>query len=329
MRREEGREMAKILTIGEPLVCLASTEKDVPLEEVQHFEKHLGGAELNVAIGMDRLKHQVEYIGQLGTDPFGKYIQKELSKKNIGCSYLVQKENHWTGHQTKELVSKGDPEVFNYRSDSATVYFDENIVDEINLEKFDFAHMTGIFPALSIHTKNAFEKLYDRLLEKNVFVTFDTNLRPDLWQDQKTMIQKINSYAKKADIVLPGIEESQILMGSKEPEDICDYYLTNGRAKAVIVKVGAVGAFVKTRTKEHFFVGGFKVDEVKDTVGAGDGFAVGVITALAENLPLETAVQRGNAIGAMQVQVYGDNNGYPNRQKLDDFYQSHNVSESI
>lgn len=315
--------MAEFLTIGEPLVCLASTEKDVPLEQVQHFEKHLGGAELNVAIGIDRLDHKVEYIGQLGNDPFGKYIQKELSKKDIGHLYVSQKKDRWTGHQIKELVSKGDPAVFNYRSDSASAHFEEGVIDDIKLETFDFAHLTGIFPALSNHTKQAFEKLYERLLKENVCITFDTNLRPDLWQDQEAMIKTINSYAKKADIVLPGIEESKILIGSEDPEEICDYYLHYGRAKAVIVKIGAAGAFVKTCNGENFFEKGFKVDKVKDTVGAGDGFAVGVLTGLAEKLSLRKSVQRGNAIGAMQVQVYGDNEGYPDRQKLKHFYKQY------
>ncbi|NWO00496.1 sugar kinase [Tetragenococcus halophilus] len=314
--------MSEILTIGEPLVCLASTEKDVSLDRVQYFAKYIGGAELNVATGIKLLGHKVAYVGQLGDDPFGKFIQKELEDKEIDTSYLFQRKRKWTGHQIKQLVSKGDPQVFNYRSDSATTYFDEAVIDNISFERFKFAHLTGIFPALSTNTKQTFEKLYDRLLDSDTFITFDTNLRPDLWSDQETMVQTINKYAYKADIVLPGIDESKILVGSDDPEKISDHYLKNGRAQAVIVKVGAKGAFVKTRAGEQFFETGFKVDEVKDTVGAGDGFAVGVITGLAENLPLRSAVKRGNAIGAMQVQVYGDNNGYPDQQKLIDFYSS-------
>ena len=67
--------------------------------------------------------------------------------------------------------------------------------------------------------------------------------------------------------------------------------------------------------------------DVIDTVGAGDGFALGVITALLEGKTLESAALRGNAVGAMQVQVLGDNEGYPTREKLLQFYEKQGVEE--
>lgn len=66
---------------------------------------------------------------------------------------------------------------------------------------------------------------------------------------------------------------------------------------------------------------GFKVDKVVDTVGAGDGFAAGVITALMEGLPLKEAVRRGNAIGAIQVTSRGDNEGLPYPDQLKAFME--------
>ena len=59
-----------------------------------------------------------------------------------------------------------------------------------------------------------------------------------------------------------------------------------------------------------------KVDNVVDTVGAGDGFAVGVISALLEGKTLQQAVQRGNKIGSLAIQVLGDSEGLPTREGL-------------
>ena len=59
-----------------------------------------------------------------------------------------------------------------------------------------------------------------------------------------------------------------------------------------------------------------KVDKVVDTVGAGDGFAVGAISALLEGKTLRQAVQRGNKIGALAIQVQGDSEGLPTREAL-------------
>ena len=65
------------------------------------------------------------------------------------------------------------------------------------------------------------------------------------------------------------------------------------------------------------YVPGIAAERVVDTVGAGDGFAVGIVSGLLEGLALEAAVRRGNAIGARVVQFPGDSDGLPTRQELD------------
>lgn len=51
--------------------------------------------------------------------------------------------------------------------------------------------------------------------------------------------------------------------------------------KTVIIKDGSKGAYVQT-ADENYDVAGYKVEKVVDTVGAGDGFAVGVLSGILE-----------------------------------------------
>ena len=60
--------MSEFITIGEPLVVLASENQDISLEAAERFSKYLAGAELNVAIGMSRLGHEATYISKVGYD---------------------------------------------------------------------------------------------------------------------------------------------------------------------------------------------------------------------------------------------------------------------
>lgn len=90
----------------------------------------------------------------------------------------------------------------------------------------------------------------------------------------------------------------------------------------VVTKLGSDGALVRESDNEYK-VPGFIIDKVVDTVGAGDGFACGVITGLMEGLSLEKAVERGAAIGAIQCTFAGDNEGLPTQEQLKDFMQSH------
>lgn len=132
------------------------------------------------------------------------------------------------------------------------------------------------------------------------------------------MIATINDLATRCDWFLPGLGEGKILTGLETPEEIAAYYLERG-VSLVVIKLGPEGAYYKTAAGEEGYVDGFKVEEVVDTVGAGDGFAVGVISAMLEKLPVAEAVRRGNAIGALAVMSPGDMDGLPTRDKLESF----------
>ncbi|MNT87408.1 2-dehydro-3-deoxygluconokinase [compost metagenome] len=82
-----------------------------------------------------------------------------------------------------------------------------------------------------------------------------------------------------------------------------------------MVKLGADGAYFDGEAGTGH-VEAFSVERVVDTVGAGDGFAVGVISALLEGRPVSEAVRRGAWIGARAVQVRGDTEGLPTHAQL-------------
>lgn len=308
--------MCEVITIGEPMVLFVA-DSFGKLEDIEHFTKFLAGAEVNVCIGLTRLGHKVSYITKLGQDPLGKYIHKFLLKENIDVSYLKYDDKFPTGFQLKEKIKEGDPEVVSFRKGSAATHVTKEDIEKINLTGIKHIHLTGIFPALSQSTREAVYFLIKRAKDIGIRISFDPNLRPKLWPSKDEMVKVINDLASLCDIVLPGVNEGVILMGSDDPEKIADFYINNG-AKIVIVKVGAKGAFVKTSEKAYI-VPGFKVENVVDTVGAGDGFAVGVISGLLEGKTLEESVLRGNAIGSLQVMTPGDNDGLPTPEKLDEY----------
>ena len=135
------------------------------------------------------------------------------------------------------------------------------------------------------------------------------------------MIEVLNNIASKCDVILPGIKEGNILTGKETKEEIADFYLNNG-AKAVVIKNGPSGAYLKT-LKEEKIVPGFKVKKVVDTVGAGDGFATGVLSGLLDGQSYENALIKGNAIGALMVTSKGDNSSLPTQEELEEFIMSH------
>lgn len=315
---EESFMASDVILFGEPMALFAAQDEG-NLSETAVFTRMLAGAEVNVAIGLTRLGYRVTYGTKLGVDPFGDYIEKKLQQEGITTS-ITRDPKHLTGLQWKNNVTKGDPDTHYRRTKTAASYLSEEDVDKFDFSGAKLLHITGIFPALSLHTRNAVFRMIEKAREYGMFVSFDPNLRECLWESRSVMIRTINHIASKVDLVLPGIGEGKILMGSDKPEEIAEFYRNLG-AKTVIVKLGPEGAYGKSDTEEGYFKG-YPVEKVVDTVGAGDGFAAGVLSAVLEGKGVAEMADRGNAIGAMQVMVRSDNDGLPTREELEYFRQN-------
>jgi 2-dehydro-3-deoxygluconokinase len=308
--------MSRIITVGEPMALFVA-EQEGSLEQVKQYSRYVAGAEVNFSIGMSRLGHEVSYITKLGLDPFGQYIGKFLKENRIDISYVSYDEDYITGMQWKEKVTSGNPTVFSARKNSAASHMNVETIKNLIWDGFDHIHLTGIPPALSIGCREMVFELMNQARSKGVQISFDPNLRLNLWPDQEEMVQVIKDLSSLADIVFPGVEEGELLTGSKEEHEIAEFYHSLG-VKTVVIKLGPKGAFTSTDGKQ-FYTDGFPVEKVVDTVGAGDGFAVGVVSGILEGLPLEEAVRRGTAIGALAVMSPGDNDGLPDRNSLESF----------
>lgn len=318
--------MAELITLGEPLAVFASKDLNDSLVDAENFNKTMGGAELNVMIGASRLGHSTEYITQLGSDPFGEYIKKTIDLHDVGCNYIKLDSKYTTGFYLKEFVNQGDPKTYYFRKGSAAANIKLKQIDEVDFKNVKWAHLSGIFPAISKEAQETFEYFIEKLTAEGIHTTFDPNLRPALWESEKIMRKTINNFAKAGEVVLPGVSEGLILTGSDDPEKIADFYLDQSQiTQTVIVKLGEKGAFVKTKSGDKFKIPGFKVENIIDTVGAGDGFAVGILTAFLEKKTLKEAVTRACAIGALAVTSTGDNAGYPTRMELENFYKEKGI----
>lgn len=312
--------MVEVITIGEPLALFASTDLNMNLTSSSDFKKFLAGAEVNFAIGTKRLGHSVEYLSQVGNDPWGDFIIHELQKNYINTTFLKENSNYSTGIEFKNLTDHGDPETFYLRKNSAAANISPDFIQKVDLSDVKLAHLTGIFPGLSINTYHATQALIERLNKLNIPISFDPNLRPAIWSSSKKMCSVINEISKSATILLPGIKEARLLTGLNDVDAIMDFYFSqNSKLQLLVIKDGAKGTYFRTKSGLNDFVPSFKVKHVVDTVGAGDGFAVGLITALLEGKSIHDSIIRANAIGALAIQTQGDNTGYPTPEQLTSF----------
>ena len=306
-----------VALFGEAMLLLVA-DRPGPLENAEAFHKRTAGAETNVAIGLSRLGLKVGWASRLGTDSMGRYLIAAMKAEGIDCSHVICDAAQRTGFQFKGRVTDGsDPPVEYHRKGSAASQMGPADVDEAWLRSARHLHATGVFAAISDTSLQAALKSMDVMRAAGRTISFDTNLRPTLWSSTETMRHWVNELASRADWVLPGIEEGLLLTGHTRPEDVARFYRERG-AKLVVVKLGAEGAYYDSDVAGTGRVDGFPVKEVIDTVGAGDGFAAGVVSALLEGKSVPEAVRRGAWIGARAVQVLGDTEGLPTRAQLEE-----------
>lgn len=296
-----------VVTFGETMVLFTPLSTG-PLRYAGQFEKTIGGAESNVAIGLARLGHQVRWISRLGDDEFGIYTRNFIRGEGVDTSGVVFDKKYPTAVFFKERRIAQESKVYYYRAGAAASHMTPEDITEEQIVGAKFLHITGITPALSESCKEAVLHGIALARKHNVKVVFDPNIRLKLWskeQAKKTLME----IAAQCEIVLPGLEEGEILTGYSSPEEISHTLLKNG-AKLVVTKLGANGAYYAT-ADEAEYVAGCKVEQIVDPIGAGDGFAAGFLSGLIRGWRLKEAVTLGNRVGAYALTVAGDVEGYP------------------
>lgn len=306
-----------VITVGEAMVQFAALEAG-PLDQASTFTRISAGAELNVAIGLRRLGLAVGYVSRLGDDSFGRFLSAVLDREGIDRSQVHIDRHSPTGFMLKSRTLDGsDPQTEYHRRGSAASRLAPADNPRAYCAGSRHLHLTGISVALSDGCRELVLQMAADARATGRSVSFDPNLRPRLWSSQAAMVECLNQLATLSDWVLPGLDEGRLLSGRESPQAVADFFLERG-AQRVFVKLGASGAYVADKAG-GLLCPGLPVARVVDTVGAGDGFAVGVISALLEGLDADAAAARGNAIGARVVQFPGDCDGLPTRAELPEF----------
>lgn len=307
--------MPDVVTLGETMVMFSPGGQG-PLRYINEFHKRLAGSESNVAIGLCRLGHTAGWISRLGQDEFGQYILKELRGEGVDVSQVKIDEQAPTGIMFKEIRSGYETRVSYYRKGSAASQMNKEDLDQEYIGKAKILHITGITPALSPTCRDTVYRAIEIAKSYGILISFDPNIRLKLWsidQARKILIEII----PKCDIVLPGLDEAELLLGTSGVEDSIDRLLQLG-VKKIAVKVGAEGCWVAD-ANEKCQISGFNPGQIIDPIGAGDAFAAGFLSGILENKSLLECAVMANAMGALAVTTSGDYEGLPTRKELNDF----------
>lgn len=312
-----------VVTIGDGMITFDPATKG-PLRFVNTFERKIGGAELNVMLGCARLGLQAGWISRLGKDEFGRHIVNTVRGEGVDVSEVHLMNGYATSLNFKEVQESGEGRTFYYRVPSPTETLSPELLPFDYIREAKVLHMTGVFCAILEQNRAITLRALECAKENGVTVSFDPNIRLRLWSKEEAR-ETILTYLPFVDHLLVSKEELELLFDTKDEQEILTH-LGRFDFKEVVMKDGQNGAFALVNGK-WLHVPGVKVAKVVDTVGAGDGFDSGYLYGLLQEWPLEERLVFANAIGAMVVQVNGDNEGLPYLEDVESFLGKREIIE--
>jgi fructokinase len=266
--------MTKIACVGEALLDLFADEGESDLGASERFRRAAGGAVSNVAIGIARLGGDVDFIGTVGRDPFGRFLARTLAEAGVDVSAV-----RVVDEQTAVMfVARGPNGARDFLPTDVPGAHTMLTVDDVGraaLERAGAVHLGGYMlarePARSATLAAA------RIGLASGIVSFDPNVRPRGFADETAMRRDILSTCASAHLVKASSEDLGALgLRSDDPA-----VLLRGATTAAIVTLGADGCLWAT-------VGGGAGSEsaprfdIVDTTGAGDAFMAALLWRIVE-----------------------------------------------
>ncbi|MGK7378776.1 sugar kinase [Planococcus sp. 1R117A] len=311
-----------VLTIGDAMITMNPSTTG-PLRYVTQFERKVGGAEMNFAIGCARLGLNSKWISRLGEDEFGRVIYNFARGEGIDVSAVEFVSNIPTSLNFKEIHEGGAGKTFYYREPSpVTSLTAEDIKDDL-FNDIHAVHLTGVYLAINKQHLLIAKKIIEIAKKKGIVVSFDPNIRLKLWTIEEARAA-YESIFPEVDVLLTGLDEIQMISGKESMEDLISYIEGFGITDFVI-KDGPNGSRLY-RDKKWTIAEGFSVNPV-DTVGAGDGFDAGYIYGILNNFKPEELLRFANGVGALVTTVSGDNEGLPYLEEVYGFIGNTKVVE--
>ena len=312
--------MSRIVALGEVVSDIYRAESSSPVE--LPFVARPGGAPANVAVAAARLGSEAAFIGSVGRDLFGDFIQRALEDEGVDVSAVRRCEPPTrTSIAFVEVSDDGDRAFTFYRSDPAAdeLLSPEDVAREA-LSGASFVNF-GSIPLLKEPSRGAVHRAAELANELSVPVAFDVNLREHLWESVDAAREAVDPLLDRSGIVKLGHDELRPLLGTEDPDEAAGMLLGRG-ATLVLVSLGADGAFYATNSFRGT-VPAFRVEAV-DATGAGDAFLAAALVRLAganewDEAATREATLRGCAAGALACTDYGAMRALPTNEELERF----------
>ncbi|TDC74781.1 sugar kinase [Streptomyces hainanensis] len=294
---------------------MLSLRLEGPLTVGSPVHPTVAGAESNVAVGLTRLGHRVRWAGRVGADEPGRMVLRTLRGEGVDVAHATTDHDAPTGAMLRERRVADLNRVHYWRAGSAASRLRPEHVKPALDAGARVLHLTGITCALGTGPLATVRAAAEHAAEHGWIVTLDVNHRTRLWSPERATAA-LRPLLPWVDVVIASDDELPLVAGEDDTDEAeRAARLLRAGVREVVVKRGAQGADLHLPGRRPLRVPAHPVP-VTDTVGAGDAFSAGYLSALLDGLAPEERLPRATRTAAFAVATAGDWEGLPHRDEL-------------
>ncbi|HBC9085985.1 aminoimidazole riboside kinase [Citrobacter koseri] len=237
-----------------------------------------GGAPANVAVGVARLEGNSGFIGRVGDDPFGRFMRESLAEEKVETAFMPADPRYRTSTVVVELDDDGERSFTFMVRPSADLFLEER--DLPDFRACEWLHFCSIALAAEPSRTTSFTAM-ERIHSAGGFVSFDPNIRHELWDNEVQLRHCLARVLMQADVVKLSEEELAFITDSM-PENVGILALAaQYNIPLLLVTQGKSGVKACLHGSIYHYPT-LPVVSV-DTTGAGDAFVAGLLWGLAQH----------------------------------------------
>jgi len=308
--------MYDVVTFGEAMVRLSPPHFQ-RLEQTRSLDLNVGGAELNVAVGVTRFGLKSAWVSKLPKNGLGYLIRDRAQEFGVDCSHIAWSDKGRAGIYFVEFGASPRASAVLYdRANSAISMVQPGEIDwtKVFTGSRHF-HLSGITPALSPSAAEATVEALKAAKKAGCTVSYDLNYRKKLWSpaDAKKIQEPLMG---DVDILITTEEDTNVVFGIKEKdyEAVAEKLARTFKFKIVAITLREDLSVLKNNWTAIAYQEGkifqdrkYEV-EIVDRVGAGDSFTAGFLYGWMKEKDVQKGVRYGNAFAALKHTVPGDFN---------------------
>jgi fructokinase len=271
--------MNKVVCFGEALIDFLNFDQVAsgPLT-LNDYRQYPGGAPANAAVAVSKLGGEACFLGQVGSDPFGDFLQQAMHKYGVNVDYLFKHPTAKTALAFVMLDDTGERSFSFYRDNSADVVFEASQLPKNLFAANDFLHICSN-TLTEQNISQTTQAAIDLAKNQHSVVSFDVNLRHNLWATGQADIQLVNQFVKQAQVLKFSKDELTYLAEGNEQQYI-QSLMENDCQLLVVTNDGQPIDYYTQKYQGSFTPP--KV-EVVDTTAGGDAFSGGLLFQLSQS----------------------------------------------